>query len=433
MRKSTFIYLLITLSLYLGSIIITIIMLIKDLLSNALSLSLIIIDSILSLYIIYRLFYIKRIYFISLIFKYLAVGFNFAMFWVIISVVLDYDDNNSRFKKDNEKLTPYKARIYLLKELFIILKFYLHMISRIRYSRDSINKTKGCITDEKKHWLYMGIEEENRDLNYEKYIKNKEYEELKNKNIILREENKRLKEDKKRINNNVLRRQKMEIIREYIKSNNQIKISSNSLLKKLLIEIKHKCNGLTINQKKYEEIIINYIKQRITSYLLCPITNQLFSDPYITPDGQTFEKETILNQIEKKGVNPINNNRLYSDELIENKLVSDICKLLKIGSDFNLNNFIEIKKLLLDTGTKKLYEFPCVISRGIIKGLTEEKFNFENSKRYPNLVIKNIISQNLEIFEDDFLKLDVEQGEQNIPMPNEKMNNDDSHIYINNQ
>ena len=225
----------------------------------------------------------------------------------------------------------------------------------------------------------------------------------------------------------------MEIIREYIKSNNQIKISSNSLLKKLLIEIKHKCNGLTINQKKYEEIIINYIKQRITSYLLCPITNQLFSDPYITPDGQTFEKETILNQIEKKGVNPINNNRLYSDELIENKLVSDICKLLKINSDFNLNNFIEIKKLLLDTGTKKLYEFPCVISRGIIKGLTEEKFNYENSKRYPNLVIKNLISQNLEIFEDDFLKLDVEQGEQNIPMVNEKMNNDDSHIYINNQ
>ena len=103
MRKSTFIYLLITLSLYLGSIIITIIMLIKDLLSNALSLSLIIIDSILSLYIIYRLFYIKRIYFITLIFKYLPVGFNFAMFWVIISVVLDYDDNNSRFKKDNEK------------------------------------------------------------------------------------------------------------------------------------------------------------------------------------------------------------------------------------------------------------------------------------------------------------------------------------------
>jgi hypothetical protein len=70
-------------------------------------------------------------------------------------------------------------------------------------------------------------------------------------------------------------------------------LSTDILFKKLLYEIKEKC-GLVIDKKIYEEIAINYIKQRLSNYLLCPITCQIFSNPYITPDGQTFDKIAIM-------------------------------------------------------------------------------------------------------------------------------------------
>ena len=60
----------------------------------------------------------------------------------------------------------------------------------------------------------------------------------------------------------------------------------------------------------------------------------MFSNPYITPDGQTFDKLAIWQQIKKKGVNPITNNKLFQEDLIENKLVLDICEIIKLNSDY---------------------------------------------------------------------------------------------------
>jgi hypothetical protein len=135
----------------------------------------------------------------------------------------------------------------------------------------------------------------------------------------------------------------------------------------------------------------------------------MFSNPYITPDGQTFDRLAIINQIKKNGLNPITKNILSQDDLIENKLVLDISEIMKLNYDyFTIQHFQEIKKLLKSKITNKLYEYPCVVYEGSDKGNTKEKYNFEKFEKYPNLVIKNMIKQNLEIFDDNFLKFDIQ-------------------------
>ena len=242
-----------------------------------------------------------------------------------------------------------------------------------------------------------------------------ELNELKRENSILREENKRLKDDKFKMDNNMIRKKKIEIICQYIKEKYNINISNETLLKKFFLEINNKCDGFIINKNKYEEIVLDYIKQKIFSYLYCPITRQMFSNPYITPDGQTFDKLAILRQIKKNGVNPITNNILNQDDLIENKLVLDICEIIKLNSDyFNIQHFGEIKKLLKSKITKDFYKFPYVISQGNDKGCTKEQYSFLNKEKYPNLVIMNMIKQNSDIFDDNFLKFDLEIDYENI-------------------
>ena len=141
----------------------------------------------------------------------------------------------------------------------------------------------------------------------------------------------------------------------------------------------------------------------------------MFSNPYITPDGQTFDKLAILKQIKKNGVNPITNNNLTQDDLIENKLVLDICEIIKLNMDyFNIQHFKEIKKLLKSKITKEFYKFPYVISQGNDKGCTKEQYSFVNKEKYPNLVIMYMIKQNSEIFDDNFLKFDLEIDYENI-------------------
>ena len=209
----------------------------------------------------------------------------------------------------------------------------------------------------------------------------------------------------------MIRNKKIEIIIKYINSKYNANFSKDLLYTKLLFEIKNKC-GLIIDKNKYEEIIINYIKQNVFKFLKCPLTKKFFDNPYITPDGQTFEE----NIIKKKGKNPITNKKLKTEELIKNKLVLDIIEIINnYEYDFNIQHFKEIKEKLISKTTKKLYQNPYVISNGDNKGDTvEENEIFPQPTKYPNLVIKNIIENNLELFDDAFLQFDMKLDEDYI-------------------
>ncbi len=408
MGKATCFYLSFTFFVYCSEVIFTICKN-EDLISKNLSLSCIIIDSIVACYIIYRLFYSKRIHAITKCIKYLMMIWNIAFFFVIVGLMINYNEVGELILFSHNQL-----RVFLFHELICILKFYLHIISIIR-----INRSYCCEeikyfcekTNNEDLWQIIEFKGENE----EEFYDVKRLEEIKKENRNLKKENKILKEEKIKVDNYTIRNKKIEILIKYIKSKYNINIPKDLLYKKLLLEIKNK-HGLIIDAKKYEEIIINYIKQNVFKFLKCPLTNELLENPYITPEGQTFDENKIMEEINKTGLNPITNKNLKPEELIKNKLVLDIVEIVKNHEyDFNIQHFKEIKEKLISNKTKKLYENPYVISIGGNKGDTiEENQDFQNLKKYPNLVIKNIIEHNMEIFDDNLLKFDIELGEDNI-------------------
>jgi STIP1 family protein 1 len=50
---------------------------------------------------------------------------------------------------------------------------------------------------------------------------------------------------------------------------------------------------------------------------VCPITLDLFQDPVVTPYGHTYERSAILAHLERTPVDPLTNNPLTPDQLIE--------------------------------------------------------------------------------------------------------------------
>ena len=414
MRKITCFYLSLTFIVYCSGILFTMYRINDGLISKPLSLSYIIIDSLVLFYIIYRFCFIKKIHTITKFIKSLIMIWNIAFFCVIIYLVR----RHTRAEKKSQLLSQIKLITFLSYELIAFLKFYFHIISLVRVELNKENSYDSQYTNNESCWSAITIQEENEELSY----KDEKLKEIKKENRNLNLENKRLKEEKIQVDHNIIKNKKIEIIINYIKSKYNKNISKDLLTKKLLYEIKNKC-GLIIDIKKYEEIIINYIKENVFKFLICPLSNKLFDDPYITPEGQTFEENNIMEEISKEGKNPITNNNLKPEKLIRNKLILDICEIIsKHESDFNIQHFKEIKQKLISNQTKKLYENPYVISKGNNKGDTvEENEKFPKLKKYPNLVIKNIIDHNIEIFDDNFLKFDIELGDDYFIKTNSNM------------
>ena len=335
--------------------------------------------------------------------KYLIMMWNIANFIVMICLVNSFTENEEKRKF----LSQSQLRIFLFYELIATIKFYLHIISFIRTDYCCSNTSNSDNSSKEGCWQEITIKEENEKeqvFNNEKRLK-----EIKKENNFLKTENQRLIEEKIKIDSNNIRNKKIEILLNYIKSKYSINISKENLIKKLLFEIKDKC-GIVIDQKAYEEIFIKYLKQNVFEFLKCPLTNKLLDNPYITPDGQTFDKNKIIEEIKKTGINPITDKELKPEKLIKNKLVLDIVEIINNHEDdFNIQHFKEIKQKLISNKTKKLFKNPYIIPYGEYKGITiEANEGFTNLTEYPNLVIKNMIEHNLEIFDDNILKFDIE-------------------------
>ena len=57
--------------------------------------------------------------------------------------------------------------------------------------------------------------------------------------------------------------------------------------------------------------------------LTCPLTNQLFDTPVVTPDGNTYELLAVLKVIENEGIDPVSNSPLLERDLIPNHAIAD--------------------------------------------------------------------------------------------------------------
>ena len=163
---------------------------------------------------------------------------------------------------------------------------------------------------------------------------------------------------------------------------------------------------LNVDSDKFKEIALYYIKSKLLENLIDSKTKNIFTIPVISPEGYTYEKDGLDE----------------SNDYIENKLVSEICKILKESEEkLNLENFKKIKILLTSKETADLYKNPIVTVSGENKGETIEDDN--KVFGYTNIVIKNIIEDIRELLDDDFFNFEMVESDEIISEKNGIANN----------
>ena len=63
---------------------------------------------------------------------------------------------------------------------------------------------------------------------------------------------------------------------------------------------------------------------------ICPITQDIMSDPVIDPEGNSYERNAILEALAIKNESPITRSTLRTDQLIPNRALIDAIALLNI-------------------------------------------------------------------------------------------------------
>ena len=156
-----------------------------------------------------------------------------------------------------------------------------------------------------------------------------------------------------------------------------------------------------------------YIKEKLIENLTCPISQDIFVNPYIAPEGQTFDKAKIYEVIEKKGLNPLTNSKLeIIKQLILNRKVLDIVEFYKNNKDnFDEKACLRLKEILTNN-KNKYYENPKVLSSGENVGMTVEG---NADKKYKNLIVKSLIEQ-LGEYLDEYIQNNSNKNKRvNIP------------------
>ena len=253
----------------------------------------------------------------------------------------------------------------------------------------------------------------NNNLKNEKNL-NIEIEYLKESNKNLRKENEKLKYSKILLNND-FERMENKLIRKNIKlkqlnviqfyANKEIKegnYDNNNYIQNIFLnEIKNNY-GLNIDSNIFKEISLYYIKSKLIENLTDLKTKNIFSNPIITPDGKTYEKDNLN----------------MSKNYLENKLVLEICKILRENKNkLTFENFKDIKKLLISKETGNFYKNPIVIALGVNKGETIEDTD-NVIFGYKNEVIKNIIEDIRELLDDDFFNFEISEKDEMISITN---------------
>ena len=181
----------------------------------------------------------------------------------------------------------------------------------------------------------------------------------------------------------------MKAIEFYLRKEKEkdFKNNNNSFLKIFLLKEINEKYGLFLDSENFKKIALYYIKSKLTEYLSDQknIDFKLISDPVIQKDGITLERSNVI----------------QGNEFVENKLVFKIIEILNKNKNLQMIDFITIKTLLKNAKTNNFYDNPVVISNGNNIGETIEGDDYD-IQNYKNLVIKKIINELREFFEDDF-------------------------------
>lgn len=183
-------------------------------------------------------------------------------------------------------------------------------------------------------------------------------------------------------------------------------------MKELLIKEINKEFKENIQLNNIKKIAIIYIKEKLEEYLTCPISNDIFLNPYIAPEGQTFDKMKIDKSLEKNELNPITRNPLKKEQLKLNKKVLDLVELYKNNQHKFNQKACSSLKFLLKNENNKYYENPIVLSSGenIGKTIEEKSKNSKKSKKYKNIIIKSLIEDLKDILDEYIPNIDKEEG-----------------------
>ena len=168
-----------------------------------------------------------------------------------------------------------------------------------------------------------------------------------------------------------------------------------------------------------------YIKEKLEENLTCPISQQIFINPYITPEGQSFDKAKIEEAIENNGRNPLTKNKLESNELRQNNKARE---LLEIYAEFNDDiNALEKLNDILKKNENEYYKNPVVEENG------DTREGKSNEDQYRNLILKTLIEQISELLNEDFNFLDEMNNEGNkiVPYRNKRSFPSSEYSYTN--
>ena len=102
----------------------------------------------------------------------------------------------------------------------------------------------------------------------------------------------------------------------------KISLKKSKKSKELIYLEEEKVEEKNIEMKKNKAL-----KPQIPHEFFCPITLEIFRDPVILEDGNTYEKEAIEKWLKENSTSPITNQKLFSTKLIQNltlrKMIED--------------------------------------------------------------------------------------------------------------
>ena len=297
-------------------------------------------------------------------------------------------DQFYEYKNFGKKNLNLEATILSFNALQFILIVIASIIMKNDLHSDCPMNCRDCIE------LFFASENEQNRENLGK-INHTHEEKRKNPKEIneLKKENEKLKNMIKNLeieNNKYKKNERIVfLIKYYILNKHKEQLSTEPMLENFIKDINEKYKeNIEINNLK--QIAIMYIKEKLIENLTCPISQDIFVNPYIAPEGQTFDKTKIYEVIEKKGLNPLTNSKLEINQLILNRKVLDIVEFYKNNKDnFDEKACLRLKEILTNN-ENKYYENPIVLSSGENTGMTVEG---NADKKYKNLIVKSLIEQ----------------------------------------
>ena len=121
--------------------------------------------------------------------------------------------------------------------------------------------------------------------------------------------------------------------------------------------------------------------KEIPDHMICPITRLIFMDPFVTEDGQTFEREAIETWLEKHKRNPLTNIELRSRNRIPNRNTkSAVQQFLGENPDFLSERYIS---------TKRKIQLNDILRLGSNTGFQEAERIFQFDPRFITMPIQD--------------------------------------------